>query len=152
MCAVPNLVATKTGTGHWHVADVMGHAPELQHFFGEGDFPHGCMYGECSLLASLGPMTPHKTWELFEAGVARQVEKLFELQRGYQSLAADVLGPLLAEKRVNSAHDKVTVRLGGLEEFPLRLLSPYQCFTEQQYEACKRIFYEKHRDWVPTTS
>ena len=74
--AVPNLVATKTTSGGLPgAADLMRHSSELQHFFGEWNFPHGCMFGECSLLASFGPMTPHKTWEYFEAGCTRQVEK-----------------------------------------------------------------------------
>ena len=148
--AVPNLVATKTGGGLPHVADVMRHAPELQHFFPEAGFLHGCNYGECSLLTSFGPMTPHKVWELFEAGVSRQTDKLSELQHGFHDLLMDVFGPLLELKRGAGAYDKMIVRLGGLEELPLRLLSPYQCFTEEQYQACKRTFYEKYPDWVPT--
>ena len=146
--AVPNLVATKNGGGLALAADLMRHAPELQHFFVEGTFPHGCMFGECSLLSSFGPMTPHKTWELFEAGRTGQIEKLVQLQHGFHNLLSDVFGPLLGEKRVAGAYDKMIVRLGGLEEMPLRLLSPYQCFTEEQYQACKRIFYDKYPDWV----
>lgn len=146
--AVPNLAATKTGGALAHIADVMHHAPELQHFFPEAGFSHGCNYGECSLLTSFGAMTPHKVWELFEAGVSGQTEKLFELQHGFHDLLTDVFGPLLELKRVAGAYDKMIVRLGGLEEFPLRLLSPYQCFTEEQYQSCKRTFLEKYPDWV----
>jgi hypothetical protein len=40
------------------------------------------------------------------------------------------------------------VRLGGLEEMPLRLLSPYQGFTEAQYQACRRVLYEHYADWA----
>jgi hypothetical protein len=31
---------------------------------------------------------------------------------------------------------------------PLRLLSPYQGFTEEQYQACKRAFRDKYPDWA----
>jgi dihydrodipicolinate synthase/N-acetylneuraminate lyase len=147
--AVPNLVATKNGGGLAHVADLMRHAPELQHFFNERAFAHGCLIGECSLLASCGPMTPHKTWEYFEAGRTRQIDKLFQLQHGFHQLITDLFGSLWDQQRIAGAYDKIIVRLGGLEELPLRMLSPYQCFTEEQYQACKRIFYEKHPEWVP---
>ena len=40
------------------------------------------------------------------------------------------------------------VRLSGFEEMPLRLLSPYQCFTEEQYQACKRALCESFPEWV----
>ncbi|HEX5692957.1 MAG TPA: dihydrodipicolinate synthase family protein, partial [Roseiflexaceae bacterium] len=59
--AVPNLAATKnTGGGAQRAADLMRHAPDLQHFFGEDNFMAGSLYGECSLLASFGPLAPRK--------------------------------------------------------------------------------------------
>ncbi len=147
--AIPNLVATKnTGGGLERAADLMTHAPELQHFFGEANFPHGCMYGECSLLSSFGPMSPHKTWALFDAGRQGRLAELFELQREFHEMLHGLLGPLLAEGRIDGAYDKMLVRLGGLEEMPLRLLSPYQCFSEEQYQGCKRILHERFADWL----
>ena len=148
--AVPNLVATKTTSGGLpRAAGLMRNAPELQHFFGEENFPYGCMYGECSLLSSFGAMTPHKAWEFFEAGRTRQIEKLFKLHRGFHDLATDVFGPLPPGDRIDGAYDKMIKRLGGLEEMPLRLLSPYQCYTEEQYQACKRVFCEQYSNWIP---
>ena len=147
--AVPNLVATKTtGGGMAGAADLMRHASDLQHFFGEGNFPHGSLYGECSLLSSFAPMTPHKTRELFEAGRRGLLDKLLALQRGFHDLGAEVLSPMRDTEHIDGAYDKMIVRLGGLEEMPLRLLSPYQGFTEEQYQACRRIFHEKYPDWV----
>jgi dihydrodipicolinate synthase/N-acetylneuraminate lyase len=145
--AVPNLAATKnTGGGAQRATDLMRHAPMLQHFFGEDNFLHGCMFGECSLLASFGPMVPRKTQAYFAAGRARQYETLLTLHHNFANLLADVFGPLLAKERIDGAYDKMIVRLGGLEEMPLRLLSPYQGFDEQEYQAAKRIFEERYAD------
>lgn len=147
--AVPNLVATKnTGGGMDRAASVMTHAPELQHFFGETNFPHGCMYGECSLLASFATMSPHKTRALFDAGRKGHFAELFKLQREFHDMLVGVLEPVLAEGRIDGAYDKMLVRLGGFEEMPLRLLSPYQCFTEEQYQTCKAALCERFPDWV----
>ncbi len=148
--AVPNLVATKnTGGGLDRAADLMTHAPELQHFFGEQNFPHGCLYGECSLLSSFGPMTPDKTKHLFEAGRKRDRAVMFDLQKEFHEMLHGALGPLLAEGRIDGAYDKLLVRLGGLEEMPLRLLSPYQGFSEEQYQACKQVMQERFAEWLP---
>lgn len=148
--AVPNLVATKnTGGGLDRAAALMTQAGELQHFFGETNFPHGCMYGECSLLSSFGPMSPHKTWALFEAGRKGQLVEMFKLQKEFHDMLYGVLGSVLSEGRIDGAYDKMLVRLGGLEEMPLRLLSPYQCFSEEQYQACKRILHEQFAEWLP---
>lgn len=147
--AVPNLVATKnTGGGQERAADLMTHAAELQHFFGESNFPHGCLYGECSLLSSFGPMSPHKAKAIFDAGRNGQLVELFQLQKEFHDMLHGVFGPRLADGRIDGAYDKMLVRLGGLDEMPMRLLSPYQCFSEAEYQECKQIFHERFPDWV----
>jgi dihydrodipicolinate synthase/N-acetylneuraminate lyase len=146
--AVPNLVATKnTGGGAQRAHDLMTHAPDLQHFFGEDNFMTGCMYGECSLLASLGPLAPARTWEYFRAGRERRLGDLLALHNGFLRLLHDVLGPLLTKERIDGAYDKMIVRMGGLEEMSLRMLSPYQGFDEAEYQACRRVFLDKYADW-----
>lgn len=148
---IPNLVATKnTGGGLDRAASLMTHAPELQHFFGEANFPHGCLYGECSLLSSFGPMSPHKAKALFTAGITRALPALFTLQKEFHELLHGLLGPLLATGRIDGAYDKLLVRLGGLDAMPLRLLSPYQGFSEEQYQACKQILHDRFPAFLPT--
>lgn len=148
--AVPNLVATKnTGGGLDRAATLMTQAAELQHFFGEANYPHGCLYGECSLLSSFGPMSPHKAKALFDAGRKGDLVAAFKLQKEFHDMLHGVLGPLLAEGRIDGAYDKLLVRLGGLEEMPLRLLSPYQGFSEEQYQTCKRILHERFTEFLP---
>ena len=149
--AVPNLVATKnTGGGLEAVASLMTHAPDLQHFFGELNFPYGCLYGECSLLPSVSLISPRKAKALFDAGRKGCVAELFNLQKECYDMMVGVLGPLLAEERMDGAYDKMIVRLGGFEEMPLRLLSPYQGFTEEEYQACQRALCERFPDWLPS--
>jgi dihydrodipicolinate synthase/N-acetylneuraminate lyase len=145
---IPNLVATKNGGGLERANDLMTHAPELQHFFDEVTFPHGCLRGECSLLSSFGPMSPHQARALFEAGRDQDLERLMRLQQECHLMCQNVLGPLLKEGRVDGAYDKILVRLGGMDEMPLRLLSPYQGFTEEQYQECQRVLHEQYPHWV----
>ena len=159
---VPNLVATKSTAGGLEgAADLMRHSAELQHFMGETNFPHGCMYGECSLLATYAFMSPHQIWEVFEAGRAinseklldadraMQVEKLFKLQHQFHDIHLDLWGQAPGSLQlINGAREKIIVRLGGLEEMPLRLLSPYQSCSEEEYQACKRVMCEKRPDWI----
>jgi dihydrodipicolinate synthase/N-acetylneuraminate lyase len=147
--AIPNLAATKnTGTAVESTAALMRKAPELQHFFGESMFPHGCLQGECSLLSSFAPMVPRKTEEFFEYGVTGQVEKLFRLQKDYLAVVHDVIGPMLRTPLIDGAYDKALVRLGGMESMPLRLLSPYESVSEEVYQECKRILHEKYPGWL----
>lgn len=147
--AIPNLVATKnTGGGLARVSSLMRAVPELQHFFGEINYAHGSLYGECSLLPSFGPMSPHKIIEYYEAGRTRQIEKLFAMQKQFEELVTDLLGRLLADARIDGTYDKILTRLGGLEEMPLRMLSPYQGYDEATYQECKRVLQTKYPEFV----
>ena len=145
---VPNLVATKnTGTNVDSTRELICSTPELQHFLGETMFPIGCLHGECSLLSSFGIMIPSKTKEFFEYGRTRQFDKAFPMLAKYLAMVSDVLGPTGGDARIDGAYDKILVRLGGVE-MPLRLLSPYEGFSEEVFEQCRGVFENKYADWV----
>jgi dihydrodipicolinate synthase/N-acetylneuraminate lyase len=145
---IPNLAATKnTGLTVQAAAQLMEAAPDIQHFFSEALLPTASLYGECSLLSSFGPMLPQKTHELFRYARLRQWDKLFLFQRDYLRVVEDVIAPLRRQSLIDGAYDKVLVRLGGVP-MPLRLLSPYQCFSEETYLECERILQERYPDWI----
>ncbi len=146
--AVPNLVATKnTGTTVHGTMELLKHAPDLQHFFGEAMFPTGCLHGECSLLSSFGPMFPRQTHTLFEYARSRQWDKLFAYQAEYLRAVEDVIAPLRRHALIDGAYDKALVRLAGVP-MPLRLLSPYEGFSEEVFAECQSILREKYAHWV----
>lgn len=145
--AAPNLVATKnTGTTVHSTMELMQQAGDLQHFFGEAMFPTGCLHGECSLLSSFGPLFPRQTHRLFEYGRARQWDKLFPFQAEYLRAAEEVIAPMRRQPLIDGAYDKALVRLAGVP-MPLRLLSPYQGFSDEVFEECRAILLEKYASW-----
>jgi dihydrodipicolinate synthase/N-acetylneuraminate lyase len=145
---IPNLVATKnTGLGVPATAELVRTVPELQHFLGEATFPTGCLAGECSLLSSYGPLMPAKTKEFFGYGRRREFDKLFRMQADYLAVMADFHRPVAGANKMDGAYDKMWVRLGGVP-MPLRLLSPYEGFSEDVLEQCRRILTDKHREWL----
>ncbi len=146
---VPNLVATKTtGGGLTAAEDLMRHASELQHFMGEANFPHGSMYGECSLLASYAELSPRMTKALFEAGRTKDLPELMRIQHAFQTLGSALWEQPAAGPHMDGAFDKMLVKLGMLPDFPLRMLSPYQGFTEDDYQACRRFLDAEYADWL----
>ncbi len=146
---VPNLVATKTtGGGIAAAEELIRDAGDLQHFMGEGNFPHGSMFGECSLLASYAELSPRMTRALFEAGRTRDAGELMRLQHAFQAMGTELWAQPAPGPHMDGAYDKMLVKLGMLPEFPLRLLSPYQGFTEDDYQACRRLLDEKYADWL----
>ena len=147
---VPNLVATKTTGGGLPAAyELMRHSSELMHFMGEENFCYGSMNGAVGLLASYAELAPRMTWTLFEAGRDRKVAELFELQHRFQLMQADLWSVVRAGPHMDGAFDKMLVKLGMLPDFPLRLLSPYGGFGEDDYRACLRVLQERHPDFAP---
>lgn len=145
---VPNLVATKnTGTNVLTTMDLLRHAPDLQHFLGESMFPIGCLHGECSLLAAFGPLIPQRTRELFDLGRTHQWDRLFTFQAEYLGAVEEVIAPMRRQSLMDGAYDKVLVRLAGIP-MPLRLLSPYETFSEEVFQECQTTLQKKYAGWA----
>ncbi len=145
---VPNLVATKnTGDSVMRVVDLMTNAPDLQHFFGEFLFPYGCLYGECSMLSSFGGMMPTKTKQLYDADSRGRSGEALAIAGGMAQVIHDFLEPTKFRDPVDGAYDKMLARIAGVE-MPLRLLSPYHCFSEDVYHKCRGIMVNKHAKWL----
>ena len=146
--AVPNLAGTKNcRTDLGDIVSIATQAPELQHFYGELGFPHGCLFGECSLLSSFGALFPSKTREFFQYGVDKQWDRLFPLQAEYIKVVQTFLEPASAREAIDGAYDKMIVRGSGID-MPLRLLSPYQAFDLATFEACMQALRERYPDWL----
>ncbi len=146
--AVPNLAATKNGrTDLSDIISIATNTSELQHFWGEHGFPHGCLYGECSLLSSFGAMFPTRTKEFFDYGVNGKIGKLFRMQAEYLAVGDAFQGPTGEPERIDGAYDKMIVRAAGVD-MPLRLLSPYQGFDLETYEKCLASLKAQYPDWL----
>jgi hypothetical protein len=70
------------------------------------------------------------------------------LQHAFQAMGTELWAQPAPGPHMDGAYDKMLVKLGMLPEFPLRLLSPYQGFTEDDYQACRRLLDEKYADWL----
>jgi hypothetical protein len=75
------------------------------------------------------------------------VQHLFQWQHDFFQMKAEVLAHARTGVHMDGAIDKVLKRLGGFEEMPLRLLSPYQGVTEEAYQRCKEIYDAKYPHW-----
>jgi dihydrodipicolinate synthase/N-acetylneuraminate lyase len=146
---VPNLVATKNTAGGLPFAgELLRHAPELMHFMGELNYAHGAMLGSVGLLATMGELTPRRCREYLEAGQKRDLETLFTLQHQFERIGSDIWAVGRPGPHMDGAYDKMLTKLGMLPDFPLRLLPPYQSFTDEDYLAMKAVLDENWRDWI----
>lgn len=138
--SVPNLVATKTSTMDMgFIRTLMSRAGELQHFFLQGPFPYGCLYGECSLISSLAPLLPDTSRRLFEAGRDGDVAGAFAIQQRLMEVA-EGLYRAVGRRHIDGAYDKLTSWLVD-PEFPRRLLPPFEPISEEAARAA-RAYYE----------
>lgn len=147
---VPNLVATKTMTSDLGVvAGVVREAPELMHFLGERTLAHGGLYGEVALLGTFGALAPERSWALLEAVAEGRAAEAAAIGSWFDRLMADVIAPLLRDRRVDGAYDKTILRLSrGMGDFPLRMLSPYRTVSEAEFAAARTTLEDRYPELV----
>ncbi len=143
--AVPNLVATKNSSYDMNaIREMMVRAPEIQHFFVQNAFAFGALFGECSLLCSLGGVFPNLTKELFDTARTGNVKRSFEINNRMMEAAKGMFGHLKAGY-VDGAYDKALEALVD-PDFPRRLLPPYETLPDADFAVIKKYFEEKCRD------
>lgn len=145
---IPNLVATKTMTADLGVvAGVVRDAPELMHFLTETTIAHGALYGEVALLGTFGALAPRRSWALWEAARAGRHREAAEIGSWFERLNTEVFAPLMVDRRIDGAYDKLIERLSpGQEAFPLRMLSPYRTIGDDEAATARRLLAERFPD------
>jgi dihydrodipicolinate synthase/N-acetylneuraminate lyase len=145
---IPNLVATKTMTSDVAVVGgVVREAPELMHFLTEQTVATGSLHGEVALLGTFGGLAPKKSWALLEAANAGRHVEAAEIGAWFARLSDVVFGPLMVDRRVDGAYDKLIERLSpGLEDFPLRMLSPYRTISDDEADEAARLMHAHFPD------
>jgi len=142
---VPNLVATKNSSRDYgRTADLMRNAPQLQHFFLEGNFAMGCTFGECSLLCSYDVLFPKTTWQFFEAGVKHDLPELFRITRLLWECGEDLFAHCQRDM-IDGSFDKTFIWLRD-PAFSNRVLPPYVGFSEEESRICREVYEAKYSD------
>ncbi|MCA1646879.1 MAG: dihydrodipicolinate synthase family protein [Chloroflexi bacterium] len=146
----PNLVATKNSTDSMlRVCELLDSAPMLRHFLNEHGFLFGSLIGECGLLISLAATNLAMGRRYFEAGRARDVHTLVnmegELSQIGQKFATIVGGAVV---RIDGAFDKVLWRLHD-PRFPLRLFPPYEGADPSAADEFLAFLQDEHPRWAP---
>jgi dihydrodipicolinate synthase/N-acetylneuraminate lyase len=146
--AVPNLVATKTMTSDLiTVGNVVREVPELMHFLTEQTVGHGALFGQVGLLATYGSLAPKKCWAVLAAANEGRYREAAEIGSWFERVNRAIFEPLFVDRRVDGAYDKTIEKLsGGLEDFPLRMLSPYRTISDDEFRVAQRTFREQFPD------
>jgi hypothetical protein len=148
--AHPNLVATKYGAGDPEtVAGLLRDAPQLRHFFTELGFYVGAPLGECSLLASIGASNPKRAWAYFRAGVDGDQAALASYYRELAGMMGAIRRAAGGLGLTDGAYDKIISKVAE-PEFPMRLLPPYQCGTDEGYRQYRQALSECFVHWLPS--
>jgi dihydrodipicolinate synthase/N-acetylneuraminate lyase len=146
----PNLVATKNSTDSMQrVRELIDGAPMLQHFLNERGFLYGTLIGECGLLISLASTNHDAGRRYFEAGRARDVDTLVQLDGELHAISREFHACIGAgPNRIDCAYDKVLWRLHD-SRFPLRLLPPYLGADAAAADRFLEFLRSKFPSWAP---
>jgi dihydrodipicolinate synthase/N-acetylneuraminate lyase len=145
--AIPNLVATKIISSDLSVVgSAVRDAPELMHFLAEGTIAHGSIFGECALLGTYAMLAPRHAWSLLEAAQAGRLAEAAAIGTWFEGLNRELFEPLFVDPRVDGAYDKVIAKLAGVSDLPLRMLSPYRCVGDDEFDRTAELLRERFPD------
>ena len=150
---MPNLVGTKTGSASAESVKELITKTSLQHFVGDRAFATGSRYGECSILSSGGILFPKQVNEVFRLGTSGRNDEAERLADEISRAVLTFFGPAIEstplglDARVHGAWDKMFKRAAGLQ-MPFRMLSPYQHWDDDIYEACLKAVKAEFSHWL----
>ncbi len=145
----PNLVATKNSTAdEERLKSLMTEAPQLQHFITEGGFAKASTMGECGFLISFASTNFDLGQAYFRAGLEQNFPLLNEMHAELDGIAADLRASVANSAHMDGAFDKMFCRLHD-DNFPLRLLPPYDGISEEVYQRYAADLQAKHPRWMP---
>ena len=92
---------------------------------------------------------PDDATALFEAGPHRATPgELLRLQHAFERMGTDLWGASPPGRTWTAPTTRCSSKLGMLPDFPLRLLSPYRGFTDDDYRALPRFLQADYADWL----
>lgn len=148
----PNLVATKNSTDAMgRIRDLIGKAPQMQHFLTERGFAYGSLIGECGLLISVAISNLAMGHRYFEAGRARDVQTLLRMEAELSRMVEALIEYVGGGARIDGAYDKVNARLHD-PDFPLSLVPPYRGASTDAQERYLAYLREQVPHWAPPAS
>ncbi len=144
----PNLVATKnSGTDVRMLAALLERAGMLRHFVTEPGYSYGALLGECGFLVSIASVNPILARAYYEAGLRRDGEMLGRLAKELALMTDALVAVAAPGLHMDGAFDKVFHKLHD-PEFGLRLLPPYQGFSDEAFAAFRTTIIERFPDWA----
>ncbi|MBM4407686.1 MAG: dihydrodipicolinate synthase family protein [Chloroflexi bacterium] len=141
-----NLAATKHMAGDLaSVASVVRDAPELMHFLTEQSVAYGSLFGECAILGTFGALAPKREWDLLAAVRAGRHHEAAAIGSWFERVSHDLFDSLMVDRRPDGAYDKTILKL-VLPQFPLRMLPPYRCISDEEFSSALAILRARYPD------
>lgn len=149
---IPNLAAVKyTALDMPTAYQIAMNDSPLQFFCGELGFGYAHLLGgECSMVVSLGLGHMERTWRLFEAAAANDLERLAMYQQELSGIREGIL-TIVGAASMDGAYDKLLYKLTN-PAFPLRMLAPYDSSTDEQYRQYRDFLRERFPAWLAPNS
>lgn len=144
---VPNFVGVKYSNPDISTTiDIANSSCPLQFFLTEFAFGYAAMVGEFGYLISMGTTNFKRAWEYFDAAVNKDKDKLLEIQQEFAQLSKALMKTVGGNK-IDGAYDKIFCKILD-PEFPLRILPPYTCASEESFEQYRDFLVKESPKWM----
>jgi dihydrodipicolinate synthase/N-acetylneuraminate lyase len=148
---IPNLVGVKySNPDIAAMLSIAGSDCPLRFFLTEFAFGYGIMIGDFGFLISVASTGIKRAMEYFKAGIKGEKDKLIIMQRELHVLS-NALACAAGDNRIDGAYDKIFCKCSD-QDFPLRLLPPYESASDEGFLQYYRFLQEKMPQWLDETN
>jgi len=144
----PNLVAVKQG-GHAYVdarfSAVLDEPLNIVEYYLDYAWTYANLYFDPSFMPSTISCSFNRCMDFYKAGVNKDFKTCLEIDKEIQR-ADHVLSELFPGDRIDGAYDKMWLKM-NIPDFPLRLLPPYEAFSDEQFEEYRARMKQVVPNW-----
>jgi dihydrodipicolinate synthase/N-acetylneuraminate lyase len=144
---IPNLVGVKYPSYDLRIIyEFATKLSPLQFFTIEESFGYASLFGECGLLLTIGNINLAKSHAFFDAANRKDKDEIINFVKNFVEIRR-ILKTITGQGKIDGAYDKIYSKLIN-PEFPLRLIPPYEYYTDDIFKKFKETLVEEFPDWI----
>ena len=144
---VPNLAGVKFSTTDANtILSIAASSCPLRFFFTETGYGFGSLTGDFGLLLSIATSRIERAWEYLDSAVEKGPGLTLEMQKELTAMVWQLI-EMTGSPKIDGAYDKMFCKLLD-PDFPIRLLPPYECNTDESVEEYRSFLRKEYPQWL----
>lgn len=144
---IPNLAGVKYSTTDCNVIlSIANSSCPLRFFLTEIGYGFGSLVGDFGFLISIAASRIDRAWNYLNAAIEKGPQETIKMQKELADVSHSLVA-ITGSAKIDGAYDKMFCKLLD-PAFPLRLLPPYECNTDDSFEKYRVFLRKEFPQWI----